>query len=53
MSDVFRSWLGLSPDLSLRWGLTLLHFLWQGTVAGALAFVAAKLLRHQAAVVRY
>ncbi len=48
MNDVFRSWLGLSPEMSLRWGLTLLHFLWQGALIGLLAFVAARLLRHQA-----
>ncbi len=53
MNDVFSLWLGLSPEMSIRWGLTLLHFLWQGALVGALAFVAAKLLRHQAAVVRY
>lgn len=43
----------LSPDLSIRWGLTLLHFLWQGAIIGLLALVAARLLRSQLASVRY
>lgn len=47
------AWLGLSSELSIRWGLTLLHFLWQGALIGVLVFVAAGLLRHQTAVVRY
>ena len=53
MSDVLSSWLGLSPDVSIRWGLTLLHFLWQGAVIGLLAFVAATLLRNHSAAIRY
>ncbi len=53
MNDVFSLWPGLSSEMSIRWGLTLLHFLWQGTLIGLLALVAAKLLRHLAAVVRY
>ena len=27
----------LGPDLSIQWGITLLHFLWQGAVIGLLA----------------
>jgi beta-lactamase regulating signal transducer with metallopeptidase domain len=58
MND-FLSWLGLETGLnvgsavSIHWGLTLLHFLWQGTIIGLVAFLAAMLLRHQSAVVRY
>ncbi len=53
MNDVLSSWLGLSPDVSIRWGLTLLHFLWQGMLIGLLTFSAARLLRNQSAVIRY
>lgn len=53
MNDVLSSWFDLSDDVSIRWGLTLLHFLWQGTLVGLLAFPAAKLLRNQSAGLRY
>ena len=53
MNDVLSSWLGLSPEMSIRWGLTLLHFLWQGIFIGLVTFSAARLLRNQSAVVRY
>jgi beta-lactamase regulating signal transducer with metallopeptidase domain len=60
MNDVISSWLGQETGhhmsfevASIRWGLTLLHFLWQGAIIGLLAFVAARLLRNQSASVRY
>lgn len=55
MIDI-SSWLGLETGHSLasiRWGLTLLHFLWQGAIVGLIAFLAEKLLRNHSASVRY
>ncbi len=43
----------LNSEMSLRWVMTLLHFLWQGCVIGTLAVVAAMLLKHHDATVRY
>ena len=60
MNDVISSWLGQETGhnvsfevASIRWGLTLLHFLWQGAIIGLLALVAARLLRNHSASVRY
>ncbi len=53
MNEIIPAWLKLSPDVSIRWGITLLHFLWQGAVIGLLALVAVRLLRSQSASVRY
>jgi beta-lactamase regulating signal transducer with metallopeptidase domain len=60
MNDVISSWLGQETGhhmsfevASICWGLTLLHFLWQGAIIGLLGFVAARLLRNQSASVRY
>ncbi|MFO0999577.1 MAG: M56 family metallopeptidase [Planctomycetaceae bacterium] len=66
MND-FLSWLGLATGhnalktgdsmsvgvTSIRWGLTLLHFLWQGAIIGLMALVVTKLLRNHSAAVRY
>ena len=60
MNDVISSWLGQETGhhmsfgvASIRWGLTLLHFLWQGAFIGLLALVAARLLRNHSAALRY
>jgi beta-lactamase regulating signal transducer with metallopeptidase domain len=60
MNDFLSSWLGQETGhnmsfevASIRWGLTLLHFLWQGAFIGLLALVAAKLLRNHSAALRY
>jgi len=58
MNDVISSWLGEETghnmsEISIRWGLTLLHFLWQAAIIGLLALFAARLLRSQSASVRY
>lgn len=58
MNDVILSWLGQETGysmsvISIRCGLTLLHFLWQGAIIGLLAFIAAKLLRNHSATIRY
>ena len=60
MNDLVSAWLGLETGhninfgvASVRWGLTLLHFLWQGAIIGLLALVVARLLRNQSASIRY
>ena len=53
MNEIIPAWLGLSHDVSICWGITLLHFLWQGAVIGLLALVASRLLRSQSASIRY
>lgn len=60
MNEVISSWLGLENGhqmsfevTSVRCGLTLLHFLWQGAIIGLPALVAARLLRNHSASVRY
>ncbi|MCA9038102.1 MAG: M48 family metalloprotease [Planctomycetaceae bacterium] len=53
MNEIIPAWLGLSHDVSICWGITLLHFLWQGAVIGLLALVASRLLRSQSASMRY
>ena len=54
MSNLFGdSWFLLNDVVSLRWMLTLLHFLWQGAVIGVVVVVVAKLLRHMSASLRY
>ena len=58
MSEVLSSWFGQETGysmsvISIRCGLTLLHFLWQGAIIGLLAFAAAKLLRNHSATIRY
>ncbi len=58
MNEVLSFWFGQETGysmsvISIRWGLTLLHFLWQGAIIGLLAFAAAKLLRSHSATIRY
>jgi len=54
MSDLANGLLALlGKDLSLRWVITLLHFLWQGTVVGLVAVVVGSLLRNASASTRY
>ena len=58
MSEVLSSWFGQETGysmsvISIRCGLTLLHFLWQGAIIGLLAFAAAKLLRNHSATIHY
>ena len=43
----------LAGDMSLRWIITMLHFLWQGAMIGSLAVIAAGLLRGSSASIRY
>ena len=40
-------------DISVRWLITVLHFLWQGTVVGATTAIAGRLLRGASARSRY
>lgn len=54
MSDLTNGLLPLlGEELSLRWIITLLHFLWQGTVVGLVAAVVGSLLRYASASIRY
>lgn len=54
MSDLLLDlWPLPSENLSLRWVLTLLHFLWQGCVIGLAVFVVGSMLRDASASVRY
>lgn len=43
----------LGSDQSVRWMMTLLHFLWQGTFVGVIALVAATSLKNASASIRY
>ncbi|MEP3479260.1 MAG: M56 family metallopeptidase [Fuerstiella sp.] len=43
----------LNNEHGVRWMVTLLHFLWQGTIVGVLVIVAAKWLRSASATIRY
>ncbi|HQX52015.1 MAG TPA: M56 family metallopeptidase, partial [Planctomycetaceae bacterium] len=43
----------LDSEMSLRWTITLLHFLWQGCVIGLVAVIISQLLGHHAASIRY
>ncbi len=54
MADQFASLLSLfGDDVSIRWLITLLHFLWQGAVVGGVVAIAARLLRGASARPRY
>ena len=54
MADRFESLLSLlGDDVSLRWLITLLHFLWQGAVVGGVVAIAGRLLRGASARSRY
>ena len=54
MADRFESlMLLLGDDVSIRWLITLLHFLWQGAVIGGVAAVAGRLMRGASAQLRY
>jgi len=43
----------LNSEMSLRWAITLLHFLWQGCLIGLAAMALARLFRNQTATLRY
>ena len=54
MADRFESLLSLfGDDVSVRWLITLLHFLWQGAVVGGVVAIAGRLLRGASARPRY
>jgi beta-lactamase regulating signal transducer with metallopeptidase domain len=54
MADRFASLLSLFGDeVSIRWLITLLHFLWQGAVVGGVVAIAGRLLRGASARSRY
>ncbi len=54
MSELTNGLLSLlGGDLSLRWILTLVHFLWQGFAVGLLAVMLGRLLRNAPASIRY
>ncbi len=54
MADRFESLVSLlGDDVSVRWLITLLHFLWQGAVVGGLVAIAGRLLRGASARPRY
>ena len=56
MSDFFNSTFFSNIELqtlSQRWIITLLHFLWQGTVIGVVVGTMNRLLSRQSAAVRY
>ncbi len=54
MADRFESLMSLlGDDVSIRWLITLLHFLWQGAVVGGVAAIAGRLLRGASARPRY
>jgi|GEM_PF-2862120 len=43
----------LNSEMSLRWAITLLHFLWQGCLIGLAAMALSRLFRNQSATLRY
>ncbi len=54
MADRFESFMSLlGDDVSVRWLITLLHFLWQGAVVGGVVAIAGRLLRGASARPRY
>ncbi len=54
MADQFESLLLLSgSDLTVRWLITLLHFLWQGAIVFAVVAITETLLRRASAQIRY
>ncbi|HBO44007.1 MAG TPA: hypothetical protein DD670_08755 [Planctomycetaceae bacterium] len=54
MADRFESFVSLLGDgISVRWLITALHFLWQGTVVGGLVVIAGRLLQDASARSRY
>ncbi|MHC4404071.1 MAG: M56 family metallopeptidase [Planctomycetota bacterium] len=54
MVDRFESLMSLlGDDVSVRWLITLLHFLWQGAVVGGVVAIAGRLLRGASARPRY
>ena len=54
MGDSIRDALfSFDSELSLRWAITLLHFLWQGCMVGIVAAIASWLLKQHAAALRY
>ncbi len=54
MTDLTNGLLSLlSGDLSLRWIITLLHFLWQGTVVCLVAASVGSLMRNASASMRH
>jgi hypothetical protein len=54
MADLFAGLSSLfGDDFSVRWLVTVLHFLWQGAVVGVVAAVAARQLRNASARSRY
>jgi len=54
MADRFESLVSLlGDDVSVRWLITLLHFLWQGAVVGGAIAIAGRLLRGASAQLRY
>ncbi len=54
MADRIESLLSLLGDgVSVRWLITLLHFLWQGAVVGVVVVIAGRLLRDAVARMRY
>ncbi len=54
MADRFESLVSLlGDDVSVRWLITLLHFLWQGAVVGGVVAIAGRLLRGASARPRY
>ena len=54
MADRFESFMSLlGDDVSVRWLITLLHFLWQGAVVGGVVAIAGRFLRGASARLRY
>jgi len=54
MAEAFESLVSLlGDDVSVRWLITLLHFLWQGSVVGGVVAIAGRLLRGASARSRY
>ena len=54
MADRFQSLMSLlGDDVSVRWLITLLHFLWQGVAVGIVVAIAGRLLHRASAPPRY
>ena len=53
MSDSMVDTAFFGSEMSLRWAITLLHFLWQGCLVGLAAMALARLFRNQSATLRY
>ena len=54
MSDsILDTTIFLNSEMSLRWAITLLHFLWQGCLIGLAATALTRLFKNQSTAIRH